>query len=203
MSRARKVGGRWFDVNKNAHKANVEQVKLLASVLDISIDDLLDEQLSQGEVISILRDKLGENKVPPEIEERRQRDRATRQQEPECRICKRKGDSTKHHFVNRWILSELSNYKEIASRSLCTIPVCVRCHRDLHARDNGRKSIVKYLRPHEKFFVEQAIERLRKEHLKIFELLKNGDGSVYEACLVQDWLAGKFDKSQEEAVEVG
>src|ERR1039458_8887252 len=112
MSRARKVGGRWFDVNKNAHKASVEQVKLLASVQDISIDDMLDEQLSQGEVIVILRKELGEDRVPPEIEERRNRDRASRQKAPKCRICKKEGDSTKHHFVNRWILSELSNRSE-------------------------------------------------------------------------------------------
>ncbi len=130
-------------------------------------------------------------------EERRKRDQKSRKYEPACRVCGRKGDSTRHHFVNRWILKELSNYESIARRSLNTIPVCVRHHRDLHSRGNGgRKSIVKYLNAKEKGFVDESIERLRREHPKILKLLSNGNAFVYEACLIQDWLAGEFDARQ-------
>ena len=73
--------------NRNSHKASVTQVKLLASVLDISIDELLDESLVQGEVIKILRRELGEGQIPSDIAERRERDREQRRHEPECRIC--------------------------------------------------------------------------------------------------------------------
>ena len=197
MSRARKVGGHWFDVSKNSHKASVVQTKLLASALDISMDDLLEAQFEQGEVIVKLRKVLGEGDVPLDIEERRKRDQKSRKYEPACRVCGRKGDSTRHHFVNRWILKELSNYESIARRSLNTIPVCVRHHRDLHSRGNGgRKSIVKYLNAKEKGFVDESIERLRREHPKILKLLSNGNAFVYEACLIQDWLAGEFDARQ-------
>lgn len=194
MSRARKIGEHWFDVNKNSHKASVVQIKLLASAMDIDIDKILDEQLSQGQVIELLRKELGEGMVPEDIEERRERDKERRKHEPKCRICDRVGDSTRHHFVNRWMLKELSNYREVSQRTKCTIPLCVRDHRDLHSRERGDKSIVKFLDRTEKKFVNETLKRFRKEHRGGFDLLKKGDPTrSYEACLVQEWLLGKFD----------
>lgn len=192
-SRARRVGGHWFDTGKNARKATVFQIELLASALDISIDDLLDKQLNQGEIVVALREALGEDRIPSEIEERRLRDREERKRERPCRICGRKGDSTRHHFVNRWILRILSNYHLVGDRRICTIPVCTKDHRDLHSRENGPLSIARHLDERERQFVREHIERLRREHQGLFDMLADGDPAVYEACLVQDWLDGKFD----------
>ena len=58
---------------------------------------------------------------------------------------------------------------------------------------------MQYLNEDEKRFVNENIDRLRREHPKVFDLLKNGEDSVYEACLVRDWLAGKFDAEKSSA----
>ncbi len=199
MSRARPItlpDGEeiWFDVSRNGQQASVEDLSLLASVEDIELDDLLDESLTRGDVLRRLRDALGQGQVPADVEMRRNAARVLRQQAPKCRICGVDGDSTKHHFVNRWIMRELSNYDEVGSRSKCTIPVCRACHIDLHDRNTPTYCIVPFLSEDERRFARDLIESLRREHPKVLELLLDGDGeSVYEARLIQDWAAGRFD----------
>ena len=115
--------------------------------------------------------------------------------EPECRKCGAEGQSTRHHFVNRWLMLLLENYQAYAARSRCTIPLCVECHRDLHdRRDESGKSIIPFLRPHEAAFAQKLLTELREQHPKIFDLLAGGTGNVYEARLIQDYLAGEFTK---------
>lgn len=193
MSRARPVAGQWFDTTRNGQKATAEQLELLASAEDIDLDDLLDEGLSQGDVILRLRTALGEGQVPPEVELRKRRDAAARQVRPKCRICEKEGNSTRHHFVNRWLMRELSDYPQIGSRRLCTIPICTDDHRDLHTYNGSDKSIVPYLEPSEKKFAQKVIQQLFDEHPKIFLLLAGGDPQVYESQLIQDWIAGRFN----------
>ncbi|WP_231379197.1 hypothetical protein [Candidatus Solirubrobacter pratensis] len=159
----------------------------------IELDDLLDTHPTQGQIVEALRDALDQGTPPAEIVERRNAYRALRQVQPECRCCGRPGDSTRHHYVNRWMMRELSNYVQVAARSRCTIPVCIDCHRDLHDRDNT-VSIVGYLTQEERANARRLLEQLRREHPKIIELLAEGDDQVYEARLVKDWLEGRFDQ---------
>jgi hypothetical protein len=199
MSRARPIYDEqgdpvlWFDTSKNGHEATDSQVELLGSVLGVDLDDLLDASLSQGDVLGQLREELGQGVVPEEVLVRQRAARAERKSQPECRICDKTGNSTRHHYVNRWMMRELSNYHIVGARSRCTIPVCTHCHRKLHDRSNGPVSIVPYLTDDEKAFACDLLERFRRERPSVFELQANGDPSVYEACLVQDWIAGKFD----------
>jgi hypothetical protein len=195
MSRAREIGGVWFDVTRNGKKATERQLLLLAAAENIPLDDLFDEGLTQGQVIIRLRTALGEGVIPPEVIERQRARREEMRHEPECRKCGRVGHSTRHHFTNRWLMLLLENYQAYAARRLCTIPLCVECHRDLHdRRDEQDKSIVPYLKPHEAAFAQKLLTELREQHPKIFDLLAGGTGNVYEARLVQDYLAGEFSK---------
>lgn len=200
MSRARPIvlpdGDQvWFDTSQNGRPVEVEELELLAAVEDVSLDDLLDEELTQGQLVTRLRDALGQNGIPAQIEMRRNAARVQRQQQPECRICGMEGNSTRHHFVNRWLMRELSNYRLVGARSQCTVPVCSGCHVDLHNRNSGtEKSIVAYLNKDERKFARDLLELLRREHPKVFDLLAEGDAeNVYEARLVRDWLEGRFD----------
>lgn len=199
MSRARPVtlpdgSEYWFDMGTVKDQARADDLELLASFEDVEIDDLLDESLTRGDVLRRLREHLGVGNIPAEVEMRRRAARFERQRQPECRICQKTGDSTKHHFVNKWILKELSNYEQVGARSRCCVPVCIDCHRDLHDRSTDTVSIVPYLEPHERQFARDVLEQLRREHPKILDLLAEGDYSVYEARLVKDWLEGRFDK---------
>lgn len=195
MSRARPIAGKWFDLHQNSQKATAEQLELLASTEDIDLDDLLEEVLTQGDVVERLRKALGQT-IPPEVLLRRQKWREERQVSKDCRICGRKGDSTQHHFVNRWILKELDGYQhKWADRKKNCIPVCIDCHRDLHSRSNGPMSIADKLTDREKEFATAAIQALFDEHPKLFLLVARGQDSVYEARLVRDWIEGKFDVS--------
>lgn len=203
MSRARPIilpnGEKmWFDVNRNSEKATEEQIELLTSVLDIDLDELLDEVLTQGEVLRQLREALGQGeRVPAAVLLRRQRFRAARQALPQCRICRKEGDSTKHHFVNKWILRELSGYaQKWADRSQNCIPVCLACHRDLHSRANGPVSIADKLTEQEKAFANAALSALADERPKLLILIARGDDSVYEARLVKDWIEGHFSAEE-------
>ena len=66
---------------------------------------------------------------------------------------------------------ELENYQAYAARSICTIPICIGRHRDLHYRNDGtEKSIVQYLRDHERKFAQKLLDELREQHPKIFDL---------------------------------
>lgn len=196
MSRARPIhtenGTLWFDV-KSGGQATEAQLELLATVEDIDLDDLLEEVLTQVAVLDRLRKALGQGKIPEDVQRRREEWRAERQNQPECRICHKEGDSTKHHFVNKWILKELDRYSEdYADRRKNCIPICVDCHRDLHWRESGPHSIAPYLDDDEKRFAEEALRAFAKEHLSVLLLIARGDLSTYETQLVNDWYRGAF-----------
>lgn len=205
MSRARsiKFGDEeiWFDVNRNGEKAKATHLEILALVEDVDLDDLLDEHITQGTVLKRLREALDQGTIPSDVLERREKWRAERQQEKPCRICGKKEDSTKHHYVNRWILKELVDYAwKWASRIKNCIPLCVDCHRDLHERSGECKSIVSYLNDEEKAFAEMALEALHQERPFLLVLLARGDDSVYESRLVKDWLDHKFSPTDPEPI---
>jgi hypothetical protein len=48
MSRARQIGGIWFDGNRKGEKATAQQLELLAAAENVQLDDLLDEGLRQA-----------------------------------------------------------------------------------------------------------------------------------------------------------
>jgi hypothetical protein len=78
------------------------------------------------------------------------------------------------------------------------VPVCIDCHRDLHARDNGTHSIADLLNDEEKEFAEAALHALSEERPKLLVLIARGDDSTYETRLVRDWIEGKFRTEQPE-----
>jgi hypothetical protein len=195
-SRSITIDGRqhWFDV-KSGDRATATQLELLATVEQVDLDDLLESNLSQAECLRRLRDALGiDYLVPLDVAEKRQKWRKARASAPICRICSKHGDSTKHHFVNKWMLRELEHYTQRWSnrRDNC-IPVCIDCHRDLHDRSNGSRSIAEFLSPEEKDFASRALQELADEHPKLIILLARGDDSVYEARLIKDWFQGLLD----------
>jgi hypothetical protein len=198
MSRARPVTlptgeTLWFDTALNGTRATGDQLELLVSVTGDELDDLLDANVTQGELVRRLREALDQGCIPEDVLERQRLYKAMRKLDPECRCCGRPDNSTRHHFVNKWIMKELSNYRDVGARTRCTVPVCIECHRDLHDRNNEAVSIVGYLTAEERHFASELIERLRRERPDIFNLLAEGDDSVYEARLVKDWLDGHFD----------
>jgi hypothetical protein len=210
MSRVRPIelpegGVLWFDTNKNGvplHEAvSDEYLELLSTVEDIDLDDLIDADINQGEAILRIRTALGQDFMPQSVIDRRDRLRRERQRQPVCRNpeCGKKGDSTKHHFVNKWMLRELDQYaSKWADRSENCIPLCIHCHRMIHSRNNGPHSIVDWLTDKEKDFVERALTALSEQHPKIVILIGRGDESVYESCLVKDWFLGRFQVSEDE-----
>lgn len=213
MSRARPIRlpngeEHWFDTSRNGERATAEQVELLVSVIaehsvvyEDDLDDLLDEVLTQGEVIKKLRAALGEDPIPADVLERRRKWREQRSVQPCCRVCGKEGDSTKHHFVNKWILRELRSYQQKwAERSKNCLPVCIDCHRKLHSRENGSHSIAECLTDEEKSFAEAALSALAEERPKLLILIARGDDSVYEARLVKDWIEGRFRIEDEPSV---
>jgi hypothetical protein len=199
MSRARPIHlpdqTVWVDVTRNSEKASEEQLELLAVVEDVDLDDLLDAVLTQGEVVRRLRLALGQDPIPTDVLERRQKWREARQQQPQCRKCGKEGDSTKHHFVPKWILRELRDYaSKWADRSKSCIPACIDCHRKLHLREDGRKSIAEFLSDKERDFAEAALSALAEERPKLLLLIARGDSAIYETQLVRDWISGRFAK---------
>lgn len=202
MSRARPfddpmTGERhWF--NQTA-RATAAQLELLADWEGIELDDLLDEGLSQKQVLFRLREAATPGVIPQYVLERRRERERTHGVAPACRICSLngwqcEGRITRHHFVPRWLMLELGNYQAYAARSLCTIPICVSRHRDLHIRDarDKDKSILRYLRPTERRFAEKMLGELKAERPKIYELLLGGDYYAYEWQLVRDHSQGRF-----------
>lgn len=188
----------WFD---QSSKATVAQLELLSDWTGIPIDDLLDEGLSQRQTLFKLREVATPGVIPPEVLERRRERERLSGMSPACRICHPNGWAcegriTRHHFVPRWLMLQLENYQAYAARSMCTIPICVGRHRDLHDREAGDgKSIVPYLREHERKFAQKMIDELQEQHPKIFELLAGGDAHAYEAQLIEDYLKGEFRRS--------
>lgn len=197
MSRARSVQlptgeVAWFNVKDG--RATDAQLELLATYeTDCDLDDLLDQELSQAEVIRRLRGALGLLPIPQHIFEKRQKWRQERSHAPRCRICEKPGDSTNHHFVNKWMLKELSGYgTRWSNRRQNCIPLCIHCHRSIHMRDDTPKSIVHLLSNEERAFAEAALSALAEEHPRVLVLLARGDDSVYQTRLVRDWIEGKF-----------
>lgn len=210
MSRARQIGNMWFDVNRNHQKATVEQLELLAVAENISLDDLLDEGLNQGDVVMRSRQALGEGVIPPEVLERKRVARQLAAHQPNCRICSQfnwecDGSITRHHFVPRWMMIMLENYVSYAARSKCTIPICVGRHRDLHLRGDTEtpKSIAEFMTDDERKFAQKMLDELQEQHPKVFDLILGGDDSTYEHILIRDYVQGRFRSaaSRKEAEE--
>lgn len=210
MSRARSIdidGERvWFDTEQNGQRATGDQLELLAAVEDIDIDDLLDESLSQGQIILRLRQALHGTVVPADVLERRRAARRASEGQPVCLMCDAQKGRTRHHFVPRWIMRELGNYQTYAPRSQCTIPLCVECHRDIHYRGDDRpgKSIVEYLTPEQAATAQRILDDLKEQRPSVFDLIAGGNEYSYEYVLVKDYHAGKFaERAREIRVMTG
>jgi hypothetical protein len=207
MSRARQIGGLWFDGRKNNEKATSEQLELLAAAENVALDDLLDEGLKQQEVAIRLRAALGEGVIPPEVLERRRAAKEAAKNEKPCRICSTfgwecEGRSTKHHFVPRWMMLMLDNYTAYAARSKCCVPICVGRHRDLHLRGDTDtpKSIVEFLTDDERRFAHKMLTEFKNQHPLVFDLIAGGDEATYEYQLVRDFMHGRFMEASGYAV---
>jgi hypothetical protein len=190
----------WFD---QSSKATVAQLELLADYEGLDLDDLLDEGLSQKQVLFRLRVLAQPGLIPASVLERRRERERLQGMSPACRICSLdnwecEGRITRHHFVPRWLMLEMDNYQAYATRSSCTIPVCILRHRDLHLRDAAPKSIVPYLRSHERRLAQKMLDELNEEHPRIIALMANGDFHSYEYQLIRDWHQGLLLKDDNE-----
>jgi hypothetical protein len=193
----------WFDQKA---RATAEQLELLADYEGVDLDDLLDEGLMQKQVIYRLRQAQSPGLIPEHVIAQRRERELTHGALPACRICSLngwqcEGRTTRHHFVPRWLMLELDNYNAYSARSICTIPICVGRHRDLHLRDDAPKSIVPYLRDHERKFAQRMLDDLRDQRPKIFDLMAGGDQKSYEYQLIRDYQQGLF-ASAENAYEL-
>lgn len=193
----------WFDYKG---MATVSQLELLADLTDEPIDDLLDAALSQKEVARRLFENNG--LVPPHVLENRRRAREEAAHGAPCRWCthhglKCEGRITKHHYVPRWLMLEMENYESYAPRRICTIPICLGRHRDLHMRGGNPKSIVPYLNERERQFAQKMLEELRDQHSGLWALLEAGDSQAYEGQLIRDFLSGEFRRSYKRGAHEG
>jgi hypothetical protein len=207
MSRARQIGGLWFDGRKNNEKATPRQLELLAAAENVPLDDLLDEGLKQAEVAIRLRAALGEGVIPPEVLERQRAAKEAAKHEAPCRICSTfgwvcEGRSTRHHFVPRWMMLMLEHYTAYAARSKCCIPICVGRHRDLHIRGDLEtpKSIAQFLTDDERAFAHKMLSEFKDQHPLVFDLIAGGDEATYEYQLVRDFMTGRFMEASDRAV---
>lgn len=189
----------WFDQKS---PATVRQLELLADYEGLELDDLLDEGLSAKQALFRIRQVAHPTLIPEHVLERR-RERERQAGKPlACRICalngwECEGSITRHHFVPRWLMLMLENYQAYAARSICTVPICVGRHRDLHYRspggNDGPKSIVPYLRDHERAFAQKLLDELREQiPAERWDLLAGGDEGSYEGQLIKDYQAGLF-----------
>lgn len=202
MSRAKKFDNHgqdiWFDYKNPA--PTVEQLELLSDYEGISLDDLLDEGLTQKKVAQRLFEAINCDLVPPEVLERRRLRALEQLTAPRCRWChlhsdECEGSITRHHFVPRWLMLLLDNYQAYAARSMCTIPICLGRHRDLHTRRDNPKSIAECLTDYERQFAQRMLDELREEHPATFDLMAGGDEHSYEAQLIRDYLSGEFRRA--------
>jgi hypothetical protein len=186
----------WFNVTDPV--ATVEQLELLADIEEVPLDDLLDEGLGQRAVLRRLHENDG--LIPQHVLDRR-RQRLLEPSGAVCRWCDPRGlscegSTTKHHYVPRWLMLLLENYQAYAPRSLCTIPICLGRHRDLHLRYGSDKSIATCLDDRERWFAQKLLDELREQHPAIFELLAGGSRDSYEGQLLRDYFAGAFRRSE-------
>lgn len=200
MSRAKsyELGDKvvWFDYKRSV--ATTEQLELLADLTGQDIDDLLDAGLSQREVARQLFELDG--LIPEDVLEARALRILAQKHAPACRWCsvhglECEGSITRHHYVPRWLMLLLENYQAYAPRSICTIPVCLARHRDLHLRGGLGKSIVECLTDRERAFAQKMLDELREQHPVVFDLIAGGDANAYEAQLVRDYLDGAFRRA--------
>jgi hypothetical protein len=195
----------WFDRAKSNRKATAEQLQTLAAAENVPIDDLLDEGLTQGQVLQRLREAINGNLIPQEVIDRRRAAKELASRHKDCRICTAagevcEGDITAHHFVPRWLMLQLENYTAYAARSKCTIPVCVGRHRDLHLRgDEAAKSIARFMTDDERAFAQKMLEELEEQRPAIMKLIRGGDANAYEAQLVSDFDHGEFRRTNDQA----
>lgn len=185
----------WFDYKNPA--PTVAQLEALADYTGTPIDDLLDAGLTQKKVAGQLFELQNSDLIPPEVLERRRQRAAEQADAPACRWCHRygtecEGSITRHHFVPRWMMLMLENYQAYASRSMCTIPICLARHRDLHTRRDNPKSIVGCLNLQERMLAQKMLDELREQHSATFDLIAGGDEHSYEAQLLRDYLNGKL-----------
>lgn len=186
----------WFDYKNSV--ATLDQLELLADLTGQEIDDLLDAGLSQREVARQLFEFDG--LIPEHVAELRRQRVADQHNAPACRWCSAhglecEGRSTRHHYVPRWLMLLLENYQAYAPRSLCTIPICLARHRDLHQRGGPGKSIVECLTDRERAFAQKMLDELREQHPAVFDLIAGGDANAYEAQLIRDYLDGAFRRA--------
>jgi hypothetical protein len=200
MSRYKNLGGAHFDKKQNHRKASAEQLGLLAAAENVLIDDLLDAGLRQGEVMKRLAEALKPDIIPAEVLERRRQAREEAARQPKCRICsvlgtECEGEITRHHFLPRWLMLKLDNYISYASRSKCTIPICIGRHRDLHlpGDTDTPKSIGRFMTDDERQFCQKMMEELMDEHPFVFDWIRGGDREwAYETQLFADFDHGVF-----------
>lgn len=199
MSRYKEIGGLGFDKKASHKKATAEQLELLAAATDVALDDLLDEGINQGEARKRLTDIFHADVIPAEVLERRRARREAAMHEPTCRICSKlewecEGNITRHHFIPRWMMLMLDNYSAYAARVLCTVPICLGRHRDLHLRGDTDtpKSIVQFLTDQERVFAQKMLSEFKLQHPRVFDLIAGGDGSTYEYQLIRDFNTGRF-----------
>lgn len=205
MSRAKKIvlpndEDKWYDSRTLGSPAEPELLELLADIDNISLDELLEQGLSRSEAYDKLRKALGQGGIPEEVLKQREKRRKTQNAPAECRICNSwqptngcEGRITKHHFVPKWCMKELENYQAYSTRQICTIPLHLNVHRDLHLRNSGaNKSVYHLLKPDERELAHKMLTEFREQHPVIFEIQLAGDIEVYEACLVNDFIHGKF-----------
>lgn len=194
----------WFDVKNNV--ATVQQLELLSDIEGVSLDDLLDEGLGQKQVLRRLHERDG--LIPEHVLERRRLRLQEQANAPACRWCaltgaQCEGSITRHHYVPRWLMLLLDNYQAYAARVLCTIPVCLGRHRDLHLRQGSPKSIAACLNDRERAFAQKLLDELREQHPAVFDLIAGGDGMSYEGQLIRDYLGGEFRRTSDQgAAEV-
>lgn len=200
MSRARNIGGLWFDGRRKNEKATASQLQLLAAAEDTTLDDLLDEGLNQKDCAERLRRALGEGVVPPEVLERQRVAREAAARQPICRICDAldtecEGYITRHHFVPRWMMLKLENYQAYAARSKCTIPICVGRHRDLHLDGDTQtpKNIAQFMTDDERAFAQKMLDELFEQIGKSTrEWMDTSLTREYDATLIADYHLGAF-----------
>lgn len=208
MSRYKQIGGVDFDKKASHQKATAYQLESLAAAEGISLDDLLDEGLNQGQVRHRMTEIVYGDVIPAEVLQRRREAREAAAIQPECRICSAfdwacEGSITRHHFMPRWLMLQLENYPAYAARAKCTIPICVGRHRDLHLRGDTDtpKSIAQFLNDTERAFAQKMMTELREQHPAIFDLIHAGDESTYEYQLARDYATGAFRKAPARIVE--
>lgn len=193
-----------FDKKQNARKATADQLQLLAAVENLPIDDILDEGLSQGQVMRRLAESLHGDIIPQEVLERRRAAKENAGRQPVCRICsvlgsKCEGEITRHHFVPRWLMLKLENYAAYAARSKCTIPICIGRHRDLHLSGDldTPKSIGQFMTDDERAFAQKMLDELKEQvGTSTRDWLEAGDPKwAYEVQLFEDHRNGLFRKA--------